>query len=174
MKTSLRVLTALAVCWLIPAAQAKRAPNLELKDMAGKTHKVADLRGSIVVINFWATWCGPCREELPLLSGLSREYAGKKVRFIAVSVDDLKDRAKIDQFLSRNPVALDVWLGADLDTLERAGLGNEVPATMILDEQGEIVARILGQAREEDVKTQVEWLLGGKTGPAPSALVNRY
>jgi thiol-disulfide isomerase/thioredoxin len=174
MKNSLRILTALAVCCLIPMAQAKRAPNLELKDLAGKTQKVADLRGSIVVLNFWATWCGPCREELPLLSRLSREYAEKKVRFIAVSMDDLKDRAKIDQFLSRQKLDMDVWLGADLDMLERAGLGNVVPATMILDEQGEIVTRVHGEAREEDVKAPLDWLLGGKAGPQPPADIKRY
>jgi thiol-disulfide isomerase/thioredoxin len=174
MKNVFCALTALALFCLIPAAQAKRAPNLELKDLSGNSHKLSELRGSIVVLNFWATWCGPCREELPLLSGLSRRYAGKKLRFVAVSLDDLRDRAKIDQFLSRQNFEMEVWIGADLDTLERAGLGNEVPATLILDEQGKIVARILGQAREEDVKRPVEWLLGGKAGPPPSALVNRY
>jgi thiol-disulfide isomerase/thioredoxin len=174
MATFLRILAIFSVFCLIPTAQAKRAPNLELKDLSGNSHKLSELRGSIVVLNFWATWCGPCRDELPLLSGLSRKYAGKKLRFVAVSLDDSRDRARIDQFLSRQHFDLEVWIGADLDMLERAGLGNEVPATMILDEQGEIVARILGQAREEDVKAPVEWLLGGKAGPAPSALVNRY
>jgi thiol-disulfide isomerase/thioredoxin len=162
------------VCCLIPAAQAKRAPNLELKDLAGNTHKIAELRGSIVVLSFWATWCAPCREELPMLSSLSREYADKKIRFIAASADDSKDRDKINQFLSRQKLDMDVWLGADLEMLERAGLGNELPATLILDEQGEIIARILGQARDEDIKGPVDWLLGGMTGPPPAAQVNHY
>ena len=72
MKLTLRIFCALLFCCLLPSVQAKRAPNLEMKDLSGNTHKVADLRGSIVVLNFWATWCGPCREELPLLSNLSR------------------------------------------------------------------------------------------------------
>jgi thiol-disulfide isomerase/thioredoxin len=174
MKIPLRILTAFAVCCLIPMAQAKRAPNLELKDLAGKTHKVADLRSSIVVINFWATWCGPCRQELPLLSRLSQKYAGKNIHFVAVSADNVRDRVKIGQFLNQQKLSMDVWLGADLDMLERAGLGNVLPATMILDEQGEIVARIMGQAREEDVKIPVEWLLGGKVGRSPPAQINRF
>lgn len=174
MRISLRILTACLVCCLIPAAQAKRAPNLELKDLAGNTHKIAELRGSIVVLSFWATWCAPCREELPMLSSLSREYADKKIRFIAASADDSKDRDKINQFLSRQKLDMDVWLGADLEMLERAGLGNELPATLILDEQGEIIARILGQARDEDIKGPVDWLLGGMTGPPPAAQVNHY
>jgi hypothetical protein len=58
--------------------------------------------------------------------------------------------------------------------LESAGLGNELPATMILDEQGEIVARILGQAHEEDVRVPVEWLLNGRSGQAPLPVTKRY
>ena len=93
MKNILCALTAFAFCCLIPAAHARRAPNLELKDLAGHAHKLSELRGSIVVVNFWATWCAPCREELPLLSQLSHQYAGKNLRFIAISADEPGNRA---------------------------------------------------------------------------------
>ncbi len=178
MQINLRVLAAFAICCLSLLAQAKRAPdrvpNLELKDLAGNTHKVMELRGTIVVLNFWATWCGPCREELPMLSSLSREYAGRGVRFVAVSADEPRDRKKVDQLVRLQKPAMEVWVGADLDTLARIGLGNELPATVILDGQGEIIARIQGQARAEDVKGPLDWLLGGKAGPAPAALTRRY
>ena len=163
----------MSVC-LTPLAQAKRVPNLELKSLTGTTQKVSELRGSIVVLNFWATWCGPCKEELPLLSRLSQEYAGKKVRFIAISVDEAKNRTRIEPFVNEHKVAMDVWIGGDLDMLEHVGLGNVLPGTMILDEQGEIVARIMGQAHEEDIKTPLEWLLNGRSGPAPSPVTKRY
>jgi thiol-disulfide isomerase/thioredoxin len=155
------MLPVLLACCFVTSAQAKRAPDLALKDLAGNRHKVSELRGSIAVINFWATWCAPCREEMPLLSRLSQEYSERKVRFIAVSADESKDRATVDQFLSRNHVALEVWLGADVDTL-------------ILDEQGEIVARIMGEARDEDVRKPVDWLLGGKAGAPPTPSIRRY
>jgi thiol-disulfide isomerase/thioredoxin len=171
MKRSLSILITLVACLIAPAAHAKRAPNLQLKDLAGNTHKLAELRGSIVVFNFWATWCGPCREELPMLSRLNQEYSAKKVRFIAASADKPGDRRKIDEYLKQNNPAFDVWLGADLDMLESAGLGQVLPGTLILDEQGEVVARIMGQAREEDIKAPLDWLLGGKAGPPPPALV---
>jgi len=174
MRFSFPILIALLVFCFTPPAQAKRAPNLELKDLGGTTHTVADLRGSIVVLNFWATWCGPCREELPMLSTLSRGYAGKNVRFIAVSANEAKDRAKIDEYLSHNPLVMDVWLGADLDMLERAGLGNVLPATLILDEQGEVIARVMGQAHPEDIKMPLDWILGGKTGAPPAPTTKRY
>ena len=174
MKRTLRALTALLFCCLISVAQAKRPPNLSLKDLKGNKQSISSLRGSIVVVNFWATWCGPCRKELPLLSRLSQEYSAKKVRFVAASVDVAKDRPKVDEFLNRYSIAFDVWVGADIDTLEDAGLGNVLPITLILDEQGEIVARVQGQAREEDVRRPLEWLLSGRNGPAPPALTKRY
>jgi thiol-disulfide isomerase/thioredoxin len=101
MKASLLILTAFAlVC--VPRAYAKRAPNLELTDPAGKTQKISDLRGSIAVVNFWATWCVPCREELPMLTRLSKEYGEKKVRFVAVSADERKNRAAVEKFVAAN------------------------------------------------------------------------
>jgi len=174
MKHALRIFAALLICCLIPAASAKRAPNLEFKDLSGTKQKLASARGSIVVLNFWATWCGPCKEELPLLSKLTEEYSAKKVRFISASANEAKDRDKVDLFLSHQKLAMEFWLGADLDMLERMDLGNVLPATVILDEQGEVVARIQGQAREEDIRKPLDWLLGGKTGPSPSAVIKRY
>jgi thiol-disulfide isomerase/thioredoxin len=174
MNRSFRTGAALLICCVMPLAQAKRAPNLELRDLRGNKERISDLRGSIAVVNFWATWCGPCGEELPLLATLSQEYGGKKVRFIAASVNEAKDRAKVDEFLSHRNLALEVWVGADTDMMDRAGLGDVLPATLILDEQGEIVARVVGEARKEDVKAPVDWLLSGRTGPAPTAFTKRY
>jgi len=173
---------AAVLCLFAPTAQAKRAPNLELKDMAGNTHKLAELRGSIVVFNFWATWCGPCREELPLLARVSLEYGQKygpkKIRFIAASADEAHDRAKVEKFWSSQQfdaqASLTPWLGADLDMLDGAALGNVLPATMILDEQGEVITRIEGQGREADIRTTLDWLLGGRQGPAPEVLIKRF
>ena len=174
MKKPYRVLGTLLLLGILPAAFAKRAPNFELKDLAGNSHRLSELRGSIVVFNFWATWCSPCRAELPMLSTLSGEYSARNVRFIAASANAAKDRDKIEPFLRANSINLDVWTGADLDMLERAGLGNVLPGTLILDERGEIVARIMGQAREQDIRQPLDWLLSGKTGAAPAGLTKRY
>lgn len=173
MKIFLLTLMAFALSFA-PAAPAKRAPNLELTDQTGKTQKISDLRGSIAVINFWATWCGPCREELPMLTHLSDEYAGKKVRFVAVSADEWKNRAAVGRFVTANHLNMEIWLGANLDMLERANLGNELPATFVLDEQGDVVTRVLGQAHEEDIRKPLDWLLGAKNGPAPDSIVKHY
>lgn len=165
----------LSLCLPATAAAAKSVPNLSFNDLAGTKKSFADLRGSIVVVNFWATWCGPCREELPLLTGLDAQYSAKKVRFVAISADENGDskggRAKIDEFMKAHGPGLEVWAGADLNTLDRLGLGNELPATIILDENGEVICRLLGEAREADLRTALDWLLNGRSGAAPVAIV---
>jgi thiol-disulfide isomerase/thioredoxin len=79
-------------------APAKPLPELALKDLSGQKQRLSALKGNNVVLNFWATWCGPCQEELPLLSRFSDAYGGDPVRFVAVSIDEEKSRAQISAF----------------------------------------------------------------------------
>jgi thiol-disulfide isomerase/thioredoxin len=166
----------MVLCWWLGpiALNAKHAPDPAFKALDGQTRKLSSLRGQVVVVNFWATWCGPCQEELPRLSQLAQSYAGKPVRFVLISIDEPKDRAKISAVLERLHVRLESWDDADTDTMDHFGLGDIVPGTAILDEKGEVVARIMGEAREEDVRNAVDWMLGGKIGPPPAALTKRY
>ena len=157
-----------------PALAAKRAPDPAFKTLGGESRKLSAMRGEVVVVNFWATWCGPCQEELPRLSQMAASYFGKPVHFVFVSIDAPKDRARIPETLARFHVDLESWVGADTDTLDRFGLGNIVPGTAVLDSEGEIVARIMGEAREGDVRGAVDWLLDGKTGPSPTPVTKRY
>jgi thiol-disulfide isomerase/thioredoxin len=176
-KVSLRLLlcTIAVFSWLCVAPlYAKRAPDPAFKALDGQTRKLSALHGQILVVNFWATWCGPCQEELPRLSQLAGSYADKPVRFVLISIDEAKNRAKIPAVLARLRVPLESWDDADTDTMDRFGLGDIVPGTVILDEKGEVVARIMGEAREDDVRKPVDWLLGGKAGPGPVALTKRY
>lgn len=165
-----------AFCCFAAAAWAggKHAPDPGFKSLDGQTRKLSALRGQVVVVNFWATWCGPCQEELPRLSKLAESYAGKPVRFVLISIDEPKNRPKIPAVLDRLHVSLESWDEADTDTMDRFGLGDIVPGTVILDDQGDVVARIMGEAREDDVRGAVDWVLGGKTGSAPAALTKRY
>ena len=178
----IRLRNVLLICMLAifaTVAFAEPAPKLSLKNLSGETQKLSALRGKIVVLNFWATWCEPCQDELPRLSKLSQSYAGKtyagkNVQFVAVSIDEPNNRDKIEPLLHRLNVDLDVWTGADLDTLEKFGLGNVVPGTMVIDEKGQIVTRVMGEARDEDVRTPLDWLIQGRVGSAPPPLLKRY
>ena len=153
---------------------AKRVPDPGFKTMDGQKRKLSELRGKAVVVNFWATWCGPCQEELPRLTQMAQSYAGKPISFVFISIDAAKDREKIPSTLARLHVSLDSWVGADTETLDDFGLGNIVPGTIVLDEKGDVVTRIMGEAKEEDVRTAVDWLLGGKIGSPPPSLTKRY
>jgi thiol-disulfide isomerase/thioredoxin len=156
------------------SATAHRLPDPAFKTLSGKQRKLSALRGNIVVVNFWATWCGPCQEELPRLEQLAAVYAGKPVRFVFISIDEPKDRGKIAPTLARLHFSLESWTNASTDTLDGFGLGNIVPGTLVLDEQGEPVARVMGEARDTDVRAAVDWLLAAKSGPAPASLTRRY
>jgi thiol-disulfide isomerase/thioredoxin len=166
------ILCALAI--LTTIAGAESAPKLSLKDLSGQTQRLSAQRGRIVVLNFWATWCEPCQDELPRLSKLSQSYAGKNVQFVAVSIDAVRGREKIEPLLHRLNVDLEVWTGADLDTLEKFGLGNVVPGTLVIDEKGQVVTRVMGEARDEDVRTPLDWIIAGRVGPTPPPLLKRY
>jgi len=172
-------LSAVALCLLIclggwTAAQANPVPNLKFKTLAGQQVRLDSLRGSIAVVNFWATWCAPCRAELPRLSALQAEYAKQGVKFVAVSADEPKDFAKIAPFLQEEKISLPVWTGADLGTLGRLGFGDVLPATLVLDAQGNVVGRIEGEARDADVRGYLDWLLHGRQGAAPPREIKRY
>jgi thiol-disulfide isomerase/thioredoxin len=169
-----RIFIICALAMFTAIAGAESLPKLSLKDLSGQTQKLSALRGKVVVLNFWATWCEPCQEELPRLSKLAQSYAGKNVQFVAVSIDAARDREKIEPLLRRLNFNLDIWTGADLDTLEKFGLGNVVPGTMIIDETGQIVTRVMGEARDEDVRTPLDWVLQGRVGSAPPPIVKRY
>jgi thiol-disulfide isomerase/thioredoxin len=173
LRTPLKIL-ALSVALLSAPLFAKRVPDPGFKSLDGKTHKLSALRGQIVVVNFWATWCGPCQEELPRLSQIAASYAGKPVNFVYISIDEPKNRSKIPAALTRLNVSFDSWVGADTDTLGSFGLGEIVPGTLILDENGEAVARIMGEAKEDDVRKPVDWLLGGRKGDSPEPITKRY
>jgi len=160
---------------LLPASLlAKHAPDPAFKMLDGQTRKLSALHGQIVVVNFWATWCGPCQEELPRLSQIAASYAGKPVSFVFISIDKPKVRSRIPAALAKLHVDFDSWVGGDTDTLGRFGLGDIVPGTIVLDENGDPVARVMGEAREDDVRKPVDWLLGGRSGDPPAALTKRY
>jgi len=126
----------------------KPAPALKLKDLDGRTHDLARLRGRVVLINFWATWCPPCRREMPSMERLSQALQGEAFSVLAVDVGE--DADTIDAFTAQLdttltfPVLLDTRSRA-LQAWKVAGL----PTTFLVDRQGRIVASAIG-GREFD------------------------
>lgn len=154
-------------------AGAKDPPKVELalKDMDGRPVRLSGLRGKIVVLTFWATWCVPCNAEMPMLVEAEKAYSGRDAVFVAASLDEGKTRKQVPDFVRKYQVTFPVWLGASADDLADLGMGPAVPATAFVDRDGSVVARVWGQMREEELNERLGWLAGPRTGPAPEPLV---
>jgi len=151
----------------------EKPAELKLRDLAGRKVRLSDYRGKILVLNFWATWCGPCREEMPMLVEAEKTWTAKGVTFIAVSLDDDHTRTNIPKFIERYRVEFPVWTGASSDELDKLRLGIGVPDTAFLNEEGVIVARVLGEIRRNELDERLDWLTGNRQSPPPLALINR-
>lgn len=163
-------IAALVVCQPGISMDPPRAA-LVLKDASGERVRLSDYRGKVVVLNFWATWCAPCREEIPMLVEMEKEYSSRGVVFVGASLDDARTIRQISDYILRYGIKYPVWYGATGDDVARLGLGVAVPDTVFLDQDGQIVARVMGEIRRREVKERLDWLLGDRTGPAPDSVV---
>ena len=150
-------------------APAQGTPTT-FKALNGSVHDLQELRGHPAVVNFWATWCGPCKEEMPRLQKLADAYAARGVTFVAISLDAPETQDKIQTVAAKRGLRMPVWTGATDQTLAGLELGVLVPATLVLDEHGVIVGRIEGEMRDKDVQSRLDWLLGGRQGKQPKVI----
>jgi thiol-disulfide isomerase/thioredoxin len=155
-------------------SEPANAPVLELRDMQGNEVSLRALRGKIVVLNFWATWCVPCREEMPMLERMHREFAARGVEIIGASADDESTRRQIAPFLRRVKVTFPVWVGATTEHMKQLGLGTALPATAVIDREGRIIGRILGPLDEAALRQRIFWALGEPMGNEPPAVLNTF
>ncbi|MGD1069492.1 MAG: TlpA disulfide reductase family protein [Bryobacteraceae bacterium] len=132
---------------LLSPAERKPAPGFALKDASGRIVKLANYRGKVVLLDFWATWCGGCKQELPLFSEFQRTYGAKGLAVVGVSLDD--DGWKVVKpFLDSNQVPYRMVLG-NSSTAKRYGIGN-MPDTFIIDQQGRLAAAYRGGLVDRD------------------------
>ena len=127
-------------------AQPTSEPDVAFTGPDGKPMKLADLKGQVVVVNFWATWCGPCKEEMPSLAKLAKDYADKGVKVVAISVDRLEDGAAAKDFL-RGHGGLGFYNDPEYHVV--FGLNprpDGIPTTVIYDKTGQEQARLSGGA----------------------------
>ena len=154
------------------SAPRKAAPaDLNLVDVDGKKVHLKDYRGKVVVLNFWATWCVPCRDEMPMFVEVEKQWSTKGVIFIAASLDDKKSVKAVPAFVQKYKIDFPVWTGTTGDDLDHLKMGDAVPDTAFLDEDGLIVARVQGEIKKAELIERLEWLTSDRKGPAPQALI---
>ena len=132
------------------------AADFTRNDLSGNPVHLADYHGKVVLLNFWATWCGPCLEEIPAFSRWQQQYGPAGLQVIGVSMDD--DEKPVQHFLKKTPLAYPVVMGdSALAKLYGGVLG--LPATYLVDAHGKIVAHYLGGADLSAVEAQIKHLL---------------
>jgi peroxiredoxin len=150
-------------------AKGKQAPDFILQDLEGKQVKLSDFRGKAVLLNFWATFCGPCKVEMPWLVELQKQYGPQGLQIVGVALDDAGKDA-IEKFTKEMGVNYTILQGKDDvgDAYGAVGL----PATFYIDRNGKIIDSVLGLVSRSEIEDDIKKTLAeGKT--AAEATGNR-
>jgi len=139
------------------------APDFALKDADGKTVRLSDYKGKVVLLDFWATWCGPCRIEIPWFTAMQRTRKDKGLEVLGVAMDD-NGWEDVKPFLADLKVNYRVVIGDDT-TAQAYGGVDSLPTTFLIDKQGKIAAIHIGLANRKEFEDGVDELL--QEGSAP-------
>lgn len=133
------------------------APDFTLKDINGNAMSLGDFKGKVVILDFWATWCPPCREEIPHFKELYTQYKEKGLEIIGVALDDggLQD---VKPFAEENGINYPILLGNDKVTRDYGGIKG-IPTTFVIDRQGNIIEKFLGYRQKEVFEKIIKKLL---------------
>lgn len=143
------------------AAGQESTLNFSFPDLDGKQQDVTQWRGKILVINFWASWCEPCKQEMPEFIALQRQYADRGVQFVGIAIDE---REPVQAFLQQLQINYPILLAGDAGARLAGQLGNVIgvlPFSVVVNRQGQIVQRQLGEWSKKDLMQVVEPLLAG-------------
>ena len=127
----------------------EEVPDLRLEDLAGKRQALRSADGHARLFNFWATWCEPCRREIPLLNALQRDYGAEGLQVVGIAVDM---RAAVQEFLKTTPMRYTLLVGEDdgLDAAQKFGMALALPFSVFADEKNRIIAVRLGELHREE------------------------
>jgi cytochrome c biogenesis protein CcmG, thiol:disulfide interchange protein DsbE len=129
----------------------KAAPELVVTELNGQTFDLTKLRGKVVLVNYWATWCAPCRKDMPLLNTFYRSHSGENLEMISISVDRDRDLGKVRKVMATLAYPVAMLKGVTVDGF---GPPAGVPITWIIDPQG-IVHDMMIDVRDELLKSLV-------------------
>ena len=134
------------------ALNSSKAPAWELKDLDGKQVKSSDFDGKVVILDFWATWCPPCKAEIPGFIELQKKYGEKGLVVVGVSLDE-GGPSVVKQFMNQFGINYPVVMG-NIQTMEDFG-GKAIPTTFVIDRSGKIVAKHVGFASKETFENEI-------------------
>jgi len=147
---------------LLGTANSQLVPDIALKDTLGATHNLSEFRGKIVALNFWATWCIPCKQEMPFFVEAGKRFRDRGLIVLAASVDDSKTKKYIPKFAHSQKMNFPILVDANTEMMKQLGLSDTIPSTVFFDEQGNIAGKIVGQAKKKDLINRLDQLLEKK------------
>ncbi|PKM13510.1 MAG: redoxin [Gammaproteobacteria bacterium HGW-Gammaproteobacteria-3] len=171
MKTTPLLIVLAAVIALATGALAQRfigsktltasstLPEFNLPDLQGSNHSLADWKGKVIIINFWATWCPPCRKEIPEFIALQKQYGDKGLQFIGIA---LEEKQPVAEFIHSITINYPILVAGDSGIELARQMGNvigAVPFSVVLDRQGRIVHSQPGELSRDTIIEIIEPLL---------------
>ena len=166
----------LASCSFIPddvhlksANERKATPDFALKDATGATVKLSQLKGKVVVLNFWATWCGPCKIEIPWFMEFQKTYKDRDFAVVGVSMDE-DGWDSVKPYIDQHKMNYQVVVGND-QISQLFGSIDSLPTTLVIDREGRIASMHVGLVAKKTYEKEIEQLLGApKNAPKNSAV----
>jgi peroxiredoxin len=140
-----------------PDKQRKAAPDFTLKDSAGKNVKLSDFRGKVVLLNFWATWCGPCKIEIPWFIDFEKSYKDRDFTVLGVSLDD-EGWTVVKPFIAERKINYPVVVGTE-ETSQQYGGVDALPTTFVIDRDGRIASVHQGLVSKSEYENEIRDLL---------------
>jgi cytochrome c biogenesis protein CcmG/thiol:disulfide interchange protein DsbE len=152
----------------LPALLGKPAPAFTLEDLSGKKVSLASYKGNALVINFWATWCAPCKLETPWLVELRNQYAAQGFEVLGVSADDIDrgdpqklsdEKRAIARFVQEMHIPYPVLIDADSISRPYGGL-DDLPTSFFVDRDGTVIAAQVGMTSKDEIERNIKKSLG--------------
>jgi thiol-disulfide isomerase/thioredoxin len=138
----------------LPVAPTKALAEMSWTDANDRVQKISDFRGKTVILDFWATYCGPCREAIPHLNSLVAKYGADKLLIVGLNVGGQEDRVNIPQFLTTTKIDYPIAFPEDALSNFIFAERNDIPQTVIFNKNGEMVGKLVGY--NADIQKQLD------------------
>lgn len=158
------LVTLFAALMISSSAMAADASAFSLRDINGKQVSLADYKDQVVLMSFWATWCGPCKEEMPHLQKLYEAKKDEGFVVLSISTDDARSASKVKPWIKKNQYTFPVLLDKESKVIAQYNPSKTLPFTVIVDQKGAIVKVHSGYnpGDEKELEEVVVGLLGGQ------------
>jgi peroxiredoxin len=152
MKKILIALLMFISCWSTPALATKPlAPDFTLRDLSGAKYNLSQHQGEIIILNFWATWCGPCTIELPYLNDIDKNYANRGVNVVTVSIDAARRTSLVRAYIKSHQYGFTALHDRDTVVISQYNPSKAIPYTVIINREGRIVYTHVGYSAGDEI-----------------------